>query len=61
MSTELDFLKANQWKDYCDLELIPTKKSDRSVSKVQSILSLIENLWQNAIASLTKEPELKIW
>jgi hypothetical protein len=60
-STESDFQKANKWKEYCDSELIPTEQSDRSVSKVQSILALIENLWQKAIAALTKEPELKIW
>ncbi|WP_019498030.1 hypothetical protein [Pseudanabaena sp. PCC 6802] len=57
----LNLQTAIQWKDYCDLELIPTEQSDRSVSKVQSILTLIGNLWQSAIAYLTKEPELKLW
>jgi hypothetical protein len=61
MSAESNLQKANKWKEYCDSELIPTEKSDRSVSKVQSILALIGNLWQNAITYLTKEPELKIW
>ena len=60
-STESDLQKANERKEYCDRELIPTEKNDRSVSKVQSMLALIENLWQSTIAALTKEPELKIW
>lgn len=60
-STESDLQEANKWKEHCDLELIPTQQSDRSVSKVQSMLALIENLWQNAIASLTEEPELNVW
>lgn len=50
MSAESNLQNASQWKEYCNLELIPTKKIARSVSKIQSILSLIENLWQNAIA-----------
>jgi hypothetical protein len=61
MSAESNLLRANQRKEYCDLELIPTEQSDRSVRKIQSILSLIEKLWQNAIAALAKEPELKVW
>jgi hypothetical protein len=61
MSAESNLQKANKWKKYCDSELIPTEKSDRSVNKAQSILTLIGNLWQNAIAYLTKEPELRIW
>jgi hypothetical protein len=60
-STASDLSKATQWEEYCDSELIPTEQSDRSVSKSQSILALIKNRWQNAIAALTKEPELKIW
>ncbi|NJL42766.1 MAG: hypothetical protein HC856_07075 [Pseudanabaena sp. RU_4_16] len=40
---------------------MPTENSDRSVSKTRSILALVENLWQSAIAALTKEPELKVW
>jgi hypothetical protein len=60
-STELDLQKANKWKEYCDSELIPTERSDRSFSKVQSILALIKNRWQNAIVALTEKPELKIW
>ncbi len=61
MSAEPDLQKANIWKEYSDSELISTEQSDRSVNKVQSILTLIGNLWQNAIAYLTKEPELRIW
>jgi hypothetical protein len=61
MSAESNLLKANQWKEYCDLELIPTEQSDRTVSIVQSIMALIGNLWQNAIASLTEEPKLNEW
>jgi hypothetical protein len=61
MSAESNLQKANKWKEYCDSELIPTEQGDRSVSKVQSILALIGNLWEKAIAALTKEPELKIW
>lgn len=56
-----DLQNASQWKEYCNLELIPTKKIDLPFSKVQSILTLIENLWQNAIASLTEESELNKW
>ena len=59
--TESDLQKSNKWKEYCDSELIPPEQSDRYGSKVQLILTLIENLWQNAIAALTEEPELKIW
>jgi hypothetical protein len=61
MSAESNLQKANKWQEYCDSELILTERGDRSVNKVQSILILIGNLWQNAIAALTKEPELKIW
>ncbi len=61
MSVESNLQKANKWKEYCDSELIPTEKSDRSVSKVLSILALIGNLWQNAIAYLTEETELDVW
>ncbi|WP_019498029.1 hypothetical protein [Pseudanabaena sp. PCC 6802] len=56
--TESDRQKADKWQKYSDSDQIPTEQSDRSVSKVQSILTLIGNLWQNAIASLTKEPEI---
>jgi hypothetical protein len=63
--TESNLQTANKWEEYCDLELILAEQRDRPVSKVQSILASIENLWQNAIAALpaalTKEPELKIW
>jgi hypothetical protein len=64
-STESDLQKANPCKEYCDLELIPMEQSDRPIGKVQSMLTVIENLRQNAIAALlaalTEEPELKIW
>jgi hypothetical protein len=59
--TASDLPKTSKWQDYCDLELIPTEKRDRSVSKVKLMLAVVGNLWQNAIASLTKEPELKVW
>ncbi|NKB18257.1 MAG: hypothetical protein HC770_09665 [Pseudanabaena sp. CRU_2_10] len=58
---KLDAKKLAKWQEYCDLELIPTENSDRSVSKVQSMLALIENLWQSPISSLTEEPELNVW
>jgi hypothetical protein len=60
-STESNIQKANKWQDYCDLELIPTEKRDRSVSKVKLMLAVVENLWQSVIAALMKEPELKVW
>ena len=60
-STASDLRKVNKWTEYCDSELIPPDLSDRSIRKGQSILALIENLWQNAIAALTEAPELKIW
>lgn len=53
--------KAAKWQEYCDLELIPTEKRDRPVSKVKLIWALVENLWQTVITNLTKEPELKVW
>jgi hypothetical protein len=56
-----DLQKANNLKEYYDLELIPTEQSDRPVSKVRSILALVENLWQKAITALTKEPEIHEW
>jgi hypothetical protein len=58
---KLDTKNLDKWQEYCDLELIPTENSDRPVSKAQSILVLIGNMWQNAISALTKEPELKVW
>jgi hypothetical protein len=58
---KLDAKKLDKWQEYCDLELIPTENTDRSVSKVKVMLALVENLWQSAIAALTKEPELKVW
>lgn len=57
----LDAQNLDKWQEYCDLELIPTANSDRPVSKVQSILALLGNLWQELIVALTKEPELKVW
>ena len=60
-STELDLKKANQCNGCCDLELISTQEGDRSIGKVQWMLVLVENLWQNSIAAITKEPELKVW
>jgi hypothetical protein len=60
-SAESDLPKANKWQEYCDLELIPAEKSDRPISKVKWMLALVENLLQNLITNLTKEPELKVW
>ena len=65
-STASDLQKANEWTEYCDselipTELIPTEQSDCSGSQDHTILTLIKNLWQNAIAAITKEPELKVW
>ncbi len=59
-STETDFKETNKWKEYCNLESIPTEKSDRSTNTVQPMLAFIEKLWK-AIATLTKEPQLKVW
>jgi hypothetical protein len=60
-STTSDLQETSKWQDYCDLELIPTEKRDRHISNGESMLALLANLWQNAIAALTKEPELKVW
>ena len=60
-STESDFQKATKLKEDCNLELVSTQKSDHSVDKFSSILNLMANLWQNAIAAPAEEPELKIW
>jgi hypothetical protein len=59
-SAESDLQKATAWQENCDLVLVPTERSDRPVSKVQSILALVGNLWQKSIAALTKQPELEI-
>jgi hypothetical protein len=60
-STKSDFQKEIKWKEDCNLELVSTQKSDRFVDKFSSILTLMTNLWQNAIAAPTQEPQLKIW
>jgi hypothetical protein len=59
--TESDPQNASKCEENCNTELIPTEQSDRPFSKIQSILALIENLWQKAIASLTKETKLNEW
>jgi hypothetical protein len=61
MSAESNLQRANKREEYSNSELIPTEQSDHSVSKVQSILTQILNLWQNAIASLTEESEINEW
>jgi hypothetical protein len=60
--TESDLQKILTGQENCNLELIPTKKSDRPIKKVQSLLAVIDKLLQKAIAPpLTEEPELKLW
>jgi hypothetical protein len=59
-----DPLKSEQWKNYCDLELISMEASDRNihlVSKPQAILAAIRNMWEGLISTLAKEPEIKVW
>ncbi|WP_019501436.1 hypothetical protein [Pseudanabaena sp. PCC 6802] len=63
-SESLDPLRSEQWKNYCDLELISTEASDRHsrlISKPHGILGAIQNLWEGLIDVLTKEPEIKVW
>lgn len=49
-------------KESRKLDLIPTEQSIQVVNKkCQSVLALIGKTWQNAIAILTKEPEIEIW
>ena len=61
-ATESDAQKAAVSKENCGLELISDKQSDQFInSRVYSILAQIGDLWQNAIATLTKEPEIEIW
>jgi hypothetical protein len=63
-SKALDPLASEQWKNYCDLELISTETSDCNrhlVSKPHAILAAIRNLWEGLITALTKEPEIKVW
>jgi hypothetical protein len=63
-SEAFDPLVSEQWKNYCDLELISTEASDRNIhlaSKPYAILAALRNLWEDLIAVLTKEPEIKVW
>jgi hypothetical protein len=61
-STESDFKKETISKEGRKLEIISTQQNNQFVNKRgRSILGLLENLWQNAIAILTKEPEMEIW
>jgi hypothetical protein len=61
-TTESDIQKAAVLKENCGLESILTEQGDQFInSRVYSILSQIGKLWQNAIATLTKEPEVEIW
>jgi hypothetical protein len=65
-STESDLQNAPPWEENRNLELIPTEqtgllvRSSRSIRN-KSILTLIQNLWQDVITALMKEPEVKIW
>jgi hypothetical protein len=67
MSTKSNLQNANKWEVDCNAELIPPEqdgllgRSDRSIRKIQSILTLIKKFWQNAISAITTEPELRIW
>jgi hypothetical protein len=56
MDAEAALQQATPWKEF-----IPTEQCDRSIGKVQSILALVKELWQNAIAPPAEEPELKMW
>jgi hypothetical protein len=60
ISTKSGIQRVKQWEEYCDSELIPVAQRDR-VSKTQSILALVKNLWYKAVAALTEGQELKIW
>jgi hypothetical protein len=67
MSTESNLQNASKWEVDCNTELISPEqggflgRSDRSIRKVPSILTLIKKLLQDAIAVITTEPELRIW
>jgi hypothetical protein len=61
MSAESNLQSASKWDVDYNTELIPNAQDDRSTSKVQSILTLIKKLCQNAISAITTEPELRIW
>jgi hypothetical protein len=61
MTTESNLQNASKWEVGCNTESLPTKQGNRSNGKVQSILTLAQKLWQNAIAAPASEPELKIW
>jgi tRNA/tmRNA/rRNA uracil-C5-methylase (TrmA/RlmC/RlmD family) len=56
IDAEAALQQATPWKEF-----IPTEQCDRTVGKVQTILTLVKELWQKAIASLPEESELKIW
>jgi hypothetical protein len=61
-TTKSDIQNVAVLKENCDLELVPTEQSDRSIhDRINSMLSQIGNLWQTTIAILTKEPEVEIW
>jgi hypothetical protein len=67
MSTKSNLQDASKWKVDPNPELIPPEqggllgRSDRSIRKVSSILTLIKKLLIDAIAVITTEPELRIW
>jgi hypothetical protein len=67
MNVESNLQNASKLEVDCNTELSSTEqggllvRSDRSIRKVQSILTLIKKFWQNAISAITTEPELRIW
>lgn len=61
MSTESNLHNANKWEADYETVLIPTEQGEQSIRKVQSILTLIKKLWEDAISAITSEPELRIW
>jgi hypothetical protein len=61
MSAEPNLQNASEWEVDCNTKSLPNEQGNRSTRKVQSILTLIKKLWQNAIAAPASEPEVKIW
>jgi hypothetical protein len=67
MSTESNLKSASNREVAYNTELIPNAQGGllvriyRSTSKVQSILTLVKKLWENAVSVITVEPELRIW
>jgi hypothetical protein len=61
MSTESNLQSVSKWEADYNTELITNAQGGRFARKVQSILTLIKTLWQDSIAAITTEPELRIW